>query len=532
MSLMQWVRAKFTDVIHTRADLHDYQTDIAIPFLKENPFSLLLMDMGLGKSICSWTLIADLIDEYHEGKILIVGPKRVATQTWPNEKREWSHIAHLNHQLINVSDDHPSVIAAGKAAAAEARLNGMSGAEAQGVRGRAETQEKNRIRAIQARDPATVHIVSNDWLVWLVELHQHRWPYRTVFIDEASGFKDWQSERFKALAKVRKYEGYITRLHALTATPAAEGYTAFWSITFLLDRGKRFGETSTRFFLKYFNKNKYTRKYDLRPDADDEILAKIADVTLVMKADQYLPREKPTIIHRPVVLGEREMALYEEMQREFIVTLPDGSEVEAKTAAALSAKLLQMASGVLYETYLEEDIETDDMRKVKKVHHLHDQKIEELRELIEEAQGEPIIVAYHWRSSLDRLKKAFPQAVVMDKEGKCVAAWNKRKIPLLLMHPQSGGHGLNLQLGGHIMVLFDLFHSLERFMQLVGRIARQGQKHPVVVYMLTAVGTLDELVAKTIKGKEDAQAKMFAKLRRLIAAYRKQKLLVDTSDEL
>lgn len=535
-----WVKAKFEKVIRWRKDLHDYQANIAIPFLRDNPFSALFIGLGMGKTTCGWTLISDIYEDElvgSEGKTLIIGPMRVATQTWPNEKLEWGHFAHLNHSLIHVSDDNPRVKAAGKAARLKARLDGLSANEVNSAAGKAETAEKEKMRIECAHDSATVHIVSVDWIVWLVEHYQQKWPYTTVLIDESSGFKDHTSERFKALRNVRMHvrkngTRLINRLHEFTATPAAESYIGFFSQVFLMDAGERLGVHVTKYQNKYFTKNAWTRKFAPREGAQEEILAKIADICLVMKAEDYLDLTEPEIIRRPIVLEPREMDLYETMQTESIVTLPDGSEVEAETAAALSQKLLQMASGVLYETYLESDAESFDMKKVKKVHHLHDQKIEELKQIIEEANGEPILVAYWWKSSLDRLQKAFPKAVVMDRDGKAVKPWNAKKIPLLLMHPMSGGHGLNLQHGGHLMVIFDMFHSLELFLQLVGRLARQGQKHPVLVYLLTAVGTLDETVADALKRKEDAQDKMFAMLRRLIRKIRKQREVAAVDDEL
>lgn len=255
-----------------------------------------------------------------------------------------------------------------------------------------------------------------------------------------------------------------------------------------------------------------------------------------MKADDYLKLDKPTFIRRPVKLTPPVRALYDQMATDFIVTMDDGAMVEAETAAALSAKLLQMSSGVLYETYLAEDAETDDMRKVKKVHHIHDEKIEELREIVDEADSEPILVSYHWKSSLERLKKAFPHAVQMDSDGKCVKDWNAGKIKMLLMHPQSGGHGLNLQKGGHLLVIFDLFHSLELFLQLVGRLARQGQKHPVMVYILTVLDTVDVTVAESLRNKEDAQDKLFAilrkQIRKVLQERRKTPVLALAEDEL
>lgn len=526
--IMRAIRAMFTDVEYEREQLHAYQRDLAIPFLMENPFSMLLIGMGMGKTISALTVVADLLEDFAYDKVLIIGPMRVATQTWPNEIRAWRHTAHMRHSLIHISDDHPSVKAAGKAARVEARLAGMSQGDANKAAGKAQTAEKERLRVIACHDNATIHIIPIDWIDWLVEHFKWNWPYRMVIIDESSTVKDHTSNRFKALRNLVTHKPknggkLIERFHLMTATPAAETYEHLFAQTFLLDGGTRFGKHITHFRNEFFVQNHYTKKYTLRPNAEEQLLAKIADIALVMKAEDYLDVENPEIIKRPVRLGAAEMELYKTLEREFIVTLPNGREVEADTAAALSQKLLQMASGVLYETYLDEDLETDDMKKVKVVHRIHDQKLDELDEIIAEAQGEPVLVSYWWKSTLERLRKRHPKAVVMDREGSCVKAWNAGKIPLLFMHPMSGGHGLNLQKGGHIMVIFDMFHSLELFIQLVGRLARQGQKHLVRVYMLTAIGTLDEVVVTAQRAKEEAQEKMFVILKKLIATFRKQK---------
>lgn len=516
------IRAKFTDVLHTKQDMHQYQAGMAVPFLLDNPFSFLLIDLGLGKTVVSLTVITEVLNSLtYGGPVLVIGPMRVATQTWPNEIREWLHTAHLNHSLIHIPDDHPEVLDAARKGRAQARLQGMGQGEAASAGNAAAQACKERLRIAATRSKASLHIIPINWVEWLVDYWGPKWPYRIVFIDESSMMKDHKTNRFKALAKVRNHPGLIERMHLLTATPAAESYLNFFAQTFLIDGGKRFGVHITHYQKRYFTQNRYTRKWEIRPGGEEDILAKIADIALVMKAEDYLNLEEPTIIRRPIKLGEAEMALYKRMETDFVVTLPDGSEVEAATAAALSQKLLQMASGMLYETYLDEDLETEDFKKVKKVHHVHDQKIEELQQLVEEAQGQPILVSYHWQSSLTRLKKAFPNAVVMDREGKCVKKWNAGKIPMLLMHPQSGGHGLNLQRGGHILAIYDLFYSLELFIQLVGRLARQGQKHKVMVYIFTALDTLDEAVADALRAKEDAQDKMFRMLRRLIKKHRR-----------
>lgn len=514
--------ARFSDVLLSREDMHGYQNTL-VEFARENPFSLCLVDMGLGKTVSMLTLIADLASELIDNDpVLVIGPLRVATQTWPNEIREWRHLAHMNHSLIHVFSDDESVAEAGRVARQKARLEGKGAADRQNAANVAIAARKEAIRIAATRATPRIHIISRDWVEWLVEFWGPKWPYRTVIIDESSAFKDHETARFKALAKVRNHPGLMTRVHLLTATPAAETYLHLFAQVFLLDGGKRFGKRIRPYQDEFFTQSKYTRKWALRPNAEEQLLAKIADIAIVMKADEYLPMDKPEILRRAVRIGEKEMALYRTLEKDFVVTLPSGAEVEAETAAALSAKLLQMASGVLYETYFDGDIDTDDMKKVKVVHPIHDQKLDELEEIVEESQGEPILVAYHWKSSLDRLKKRFPKAVVMDKDGKCVKLWNEGKIKMLLMHPQSGGHGLNLQRGGHLMVIFDLFHSLELFLQLVGRLARQGQKHKVFVYMLTAMGTLDEAVAASLKKKEDAQENLFNILRRLIKKYRQR----------
>jgi SNF2 family DNA or RNA helicase len=526
-STPEYIREIFKGVERTRADLHAYQANEAVPFLLANPFSALFIDMGLGKTISSLTVIVDLINEMDMGddeRILVIGPLKVVTDTWPTEVGIWAHTAHLRYQVIREDDEDPRLVKIRAQARSMARRQGLSPAQVAQAAGKADTAMRQIIREEKARSPAQVHFINREQVDWLVQLWKNKWPYRVVFIDESSGFKDHNSTRFKALAAVRrigadgKTPRLITRMHLLTATPAAETYLHLFTQIYLLDLGQRFGKFITKFREKYFDYNKYSMKYKLKDGAEELILGLIADLCLVMKAKDYLQQPDPTVIRKPVILAPEQLALYREMQENFIVSLPDGVQVEAETAAALSSKLLQMASGVLYETKLIEDWDTGDFEKIKKVHHLHDHKIDTLREMYEElqAEGKPMLVAYHFKSSLARLKKAFPKAVVMDDEGKCIKKWNKGQIPMMLVHPQSAGHGLNLQAGGHHLVLFDMIWSLENYLQVIGRLARQGQKYQVFVWILTAVDTLDELVAEMLQAKEDAQAKLFTILKRLI----------------
>lgn len=517
-----YVREKFAEVVLHREQMHGYQFT-GLDFLKANPFSALFIDMGLGKTVTSATLIADILGEFaNDDKVLIIGPLRVATQTWPDEFRKWSHLAHLNLSIVHVDDADPRIKAAGARAREASRARRDLQPEQRAAGTRAEAGMRERIRVEAAHSTASVHVISRDWVEWLVDHYRDKWPYRTVIIDESSGFKDHKTGRFLAMQRVRDYEDHgpalITRLHLLTATPAAETYEHLWAQMYLLDRGTRLSKDIGIFRKRYMTENRYTRKWELRPDGEKDILAKITDICLVMKEEDYLPRVEPLFVERKVHMTEAQMKLYLTMAEDMVVTLDDGSTVKADSAAALSAKLLQMASGVLYETYMTPGENPDDDHvKIKKIHNIHTHKIDELRQIVEESQGKPILVGFHHRASKERLLREFPQATLMDREGKCVKKWQKGKIPMLLMHPQSGGHGLNLQAGGHIIVFYDIPWSLELYLQFIGRLSRQGQKHRVTVFLLVCQGTLDRLVVNSLAGKQDAQNFLFIVLKKMRA---------------
>ncbi len=521
-SVEELVALRLSGVIRGPEAMHPYQHE-CVDFLIKNPFSALFIDMGMGKTISSLTVIAHLISMFEAEKVLVVAPLKVATDTWPTEIGLWEQTAWMSHTLIRADDDDPRLKQARRAAITAARAKGLSTQEANALGRKAETEERHRIMEELAHSPSAIHIINREQVEWLVYLHKDKWPYRVVFIDESSSFKDHNSKRFKALAKVRNTPGLIERLHILTATPAAETYEHLFAQLFLVDRGQRLGKNITAYRDRFFTYNRYSMKYKLRPGAEEQILDLIKDICLVMKAEDYLPREKPTIIARKVKLAANQLDLIKKLEKDFVITLSDGTEIEAKTAAMLSQMMLQMASGSLYETLMVEDWDTDDLKKVKRVHHIHDHKIDTLREIVEECatQGEPLLVAYHFQSSLAKLKKAFPKAVVMDKAGKCIKAWNAGKIPILLLHPQSAGHGLNLQYGGRMMVFYDLIYSLENYLQIIGRIDRQGQTRPVVIQLLVAEGTRDEDVFACLNEKKDAQDMLFSILKRLIRLHRK-----------
>jgi SNF2 family DNA or RNA helicase len=541
------IRDLFKDVTLERSDMHGYQ-NTALEFLKANPFSGLFIDMGLGKTVSCGTLIVDLLNDFEitDGKkVLIVGPKKVALTTWPDEFRTWRHLAPFEPNVIHVEDDDKRLKEKWKQVRADAMIEAEAmryvGQEKSKYADKAAQQAcaalKIKLREEGATNKRQIHVISRDWLEWLVDFYGSKWPYEIVIIDESSGFKDHKSGRFEALKSVRTQPSEpIKRLHILTATPATEGYEGLFSQIFLLDKGDRLGRKITHYREKYFKECPYTHKLKLLPGAEKSILARISDICLVMKREDYLPSVPPVYVNRYVDMDDEQMRKYLTMEKDMVLKLDDGTVVKAENAAALSQKLLQMASGVLYDVQLRPgQTEDDDHVKVLKVHSIHDHKIEMLKQIVEEAQGQPILIAYHHKSSKDRLKKAFPQLKIMDKDGKLKKPWNAGKIPMLAMHPASGGHGLNLQQGGHIIVFFDIIWSLELYQQFIGRLDRQGQKNRVTVIHIVCRNTMDQTVVDVLKAKDDVQEKLFKILkkmrRKLLALLKKMKAQPKTQEE-
>lgn len=499
---------QFSTVARDELELHTYQ-EYATEWLLAHPFSNLFVDLGLGKSVIILTLIARLLETLDDYPILVIAPLRVAVQTWPTEKGLWSHTAHLSHSLIRAEQYIDEIRAEGRQRRLQSWYRGMDDLSARKPGApknyywlnsdvqRAETAAAERIRARLANRRASFHVINREQVEWLVDYWGKKWPYKMVVVDESTSFADHKSDRFKALSRARKY---IERMHHLTATPAADGYLKLFATTYLLDRGERFGRSITNFKETYFIENKYSHAIALKPGAAEQIAEKISDITLTMRAEDYLDLEKPNFIDRPVLLDPLEMERYKKFEKEYILELEDGTEIEAERASDLSNKLLQLASGSVYDAE-------------RKVHFVHDKKLLELQQLREEVQDKPLLVAYWFKPSLARLKKAFPDAVVMDKEGKAVDAWNAGKIKMLLVHPASAGHGLNMQHGGNYLVFFDIPWSLELYLQIIGRLARQGQKEVVLVYHLIAMGTIDEDVVAALQAKDDMQEILFGFLK-------------------
>lgn len=437
-----------------RHNMHKYQLRGA-GFIRENPFCALWKDMGLGKTITVATAIRDLMWEFEVCRTLIIAPKRVALTTWPLEFKKWSHLRDLRYEVI-----------AGN--------------------------KNERVRAILRK--ADVHIVSRDNVDWLVKTLGDRWPWDMVIVDESSSFKSQSSNRWKALRKARRY---IKRMVQLSATPAPNGLHDLWPQFYLLDLGARLGNTEDAFKQRWFRANPNGYGIQPLPGAEEHIHERVADIVLSMRAEDYLDMPELVLNRVEVDLPDEAMKRYKKFERDMILELKGVPEIEVDSAGALVGKLLQCANGAVY---------TDELKNWEL---FHDEKIEALKEVVEAHAGYPIMVAYNFKSDLARIKKAFPKAVVIDDNPETQERWNAGKIPMLLTHPASSGHGLNLQGGSHLMVWFGLNWSLELYKQLLGRLYRQGQKSKtVIVHHIIARGTVDERVMRVIESKEATQSRL------------------------
>lgn len=494
--LIESIQQELAQCERDRDQLRDYQINLLVPFLLATPKSAAFVDMGLGKTVSVLTVLDELFWSGELHRALIIAPKRVAIQTWPTEIATWRHTAWMkSYSLIRPNPTAPEVTLA----QSKARKNEPLSPNHAASKARTAMFHQQMRRASQSDFP--IHIINREQVVFLVEYWTslRRWPYDTIIVDESTSFADHSSARWKALAKVARHS---KRIHLLSGTPAPEGIGDLFAQIYLLDGGKRFGRGITAFRKRYLMQNPYTMKWTPQNGAVEKVTALCADICLVMKEEDHLDMEKPLVIERPIVLDANELKQYRKFEETLILELEEGEEIEAVNAGVLAGKLLQYASGAVYGND-------------KVVHDLHNHKIEELRELVEELPDEPLLVAYWFKPSLEKLRKAFPKAVVMDKDGKCVDDWNDGKIPMLLVHPQSAGHGLNMQKGpGHILVFYDTPASLELYLQMIKRLARSGQKKLVKVVHLVAQGTLDALAVPRLRDKESAQDTIIGYLRK------------------
>lgn len=433
----------------TRSDLHPYQNR-TVEFIKANPRAALWLDMGLGKTVSTLTALSDLLADFELFKVLVIAPKRVAEYTWPNELGLWEHLSHITHTVI-----------AGPPAKREQAV----------------------------RQGTNIHIISRDNVVWLVDKLRGKWPYDCIVIDESSSFKNPSSKRFRALRKVAPVTPGIIEL---TGTPTSNGLLDLWSQIFLLDGGAALGKTFGAYKNRYFRASGYMG-YDLKLNdgADAEIHAAVAPLCLRLAADDYLEMPERIDNHIAVHLPAKARAQYDDLEKAFLLRL-ETADVPVLSAAALTNKLLQVANGHVYDESGE-------------YHPLHEAKLDALASVIEEAAGAPVLVAYNYRSDQDRIRQRFPGAVDIKDSDDTQARWNNGEIPLLMAHPGSAGHGLNLQAGGSIICWYGLNWSLELYAQFNARLHRQGQQKPVVVHHIVAQDTVDTTVLAALATKDTTQ---------------------------
>lgn len=455
-------------------NLHEYQK-AAVAHILSTPKCGLFLDMGLGKTVSTLTAIEELMNtELEIDTALIVAPKRVAETVWHKEIAKWRHLQSLSYSII-------------------------SGSAAQ------------RKKALAKK--ARVYIISRDNIAWLCGLHGSRkLPFDMLVIDESSSFKNPKSQRFRAL---RRVASNFERIVLLTGTPAPNGLIDLWSQIYLIDQGERLGKTLTSYREKYFKPDKRNGAiiYSYKPlnSSEQAIFSKIENVCMSMEIEDWLDMPERKVNNITVEFSDELMERYESFERDQVLSLVDETGgISAVNAAALSNKLLQFANGAIYDEH-------------RNVHELHRLKIEALQEIIEQAQGKPVLVAWAYRHDmyriLESLKKYKPVQLESEKD---IDAWNRGKIQVLLMHPASGGHGLNLQHGGNIVVWFGQTWSLELYQQLNARLYRQGQKQSyVAINHLIAARTIDQDVAAALARKDHKQEALMEAVKTRIKKYLK-----------
>lgn len=448
---------------------HDYQV-YASEYIKEHDAAAVFLECGLGKTSITLTAICDLMfDSFEIHRVLVIAPIRVAKMSWPDEIKKWDHTSDLRYSV-------------------------------------AVGTEEERMAALEAR--ADIYLINRENVQWLVEKSGLPFDYDMVVVDELSSFKNWQAKRFKALMKVRPK---VKRIVGLTGTPSSNSLMDLFAEYKLLDMGQRLGRFIGQYRNRYFVPDKtnghVVYSYKLLPGAEEAIYDRISDITISMKSADYLKMPELVNSRYMVRLDEPELVKYERMKRDLLLKLPEG-EVTAANAAALSGKLSQMANGAVYSddgTY-----ET-----------IHDRKLDALEDIIEAANGKPVLAAYWYQHDLERIQERLSEFKIgcarLDKE-RNIRRWNEGKIPVGLIHPASAGHGLNLQSGGNILVWFGLTWSLELYRQTVARLWRQGQKETVSVIHILAAKTIDEQIMHALETKDHTQKALIDAVRAEVMA--------------
>jgi SNF2 family DNA or RNA helicase len=456
--------------MRTRQDLHPYQEQ-GLAHVLDHPFSGLFLEMGLGKTVVTLTALDDLLfNQFTIRKVLVIATLRVAQHTWAKEIEGWQHLRHL--RISKILGD------------VEARVRGL-------------------------KADAEIYLINRENVAWLVTHlgNGRRWPFDMVVVDELSSFKNPQSKRFKSLRKIRPK---LTRLIGLTGTPAPNGLMDLWSQVYLMDRGERLYDKITSFRAVYFDTELLMGsipKYTIKPGAAEKIHGKLQDICVSMKAKDYLDLPPRLDLDEWVDLGPL-MGKYNEFERDLVLQfLQDGQEITAVNAADLFGKLLQFTGGAVYEP---------GGRTYQKI---HDKKLEALEELLEASVGHPVLVGYSYQHERTRILDRIRGSVHLQTEDH-IEQWNRGEIPVLVCHPASAGHGLNLQHGGHRLIHYGLSPNLELYLQLVARLDRQGQKYPVLNHRLLVPGTQDVRVLGMLDRKDKEQGGLMAALKALIRKHK------------
>lgn len=453
-------------------DFHPYQHRM-VEHILHKPFTGVWAGMGLGKTCVTLTAIDRLQSWCEVSKPLIVAPRLVTEMTWSDEIQEWEHLSHL-------------------------KLSRIIGTPQQ------------RKKALTAE--ADIWIISRDNLAWLVNLVGTMWPFDMVVLDESTSFKNHAAIRFDKMNKVMGY-GIVRRMVQLTGTPAPNGLMDLWAQMYLLDRGARLGNTITGFRTRYFSRNEYEQRYELRPGGEQSIYSKISDICISMREEDWLDLKPVENVTRRIDLPD--MQAYRQFEEDSVLAL-ENAEITAFNAASLYGKLLQFCNGAIYDENHE-------------WHLVHEAKLDMLEEMIDTLNGNPVIVFYCFQSDLARIRERIPGTRKLDGE-KEKNDWNENKIPVLLAHPASAAHGLNMQKGGWNIIWYGIPSNLEHYQQAIKRLARQGQKNVVINTRLIARGTLEEKVAIRLEDKiitQDLLMEAVKAFKQDIAERRKKKIFAD-----
>ena len=450
---------------------HEYQRYV-IDYIKKNPVAAVFLDMGLGKTSITLTALNDLLfDSFDVHRVLVVTPLRVARNTWSSEIKKWEHLQDLQYSIVVGT-------------------------------------EKERMTALEKR--ADIYIINRENVQWLVEKSGKKFDYDMVVVDELSSFKNHEAKRFRAFMKVRPK---VKRIVGLTGTPSSNGLMDLFAEFKLLDMGERLGRFIGAYRANFFRPDKMNGpivySYKPIPGAENMIYNRISDITISMKATDYLKMPELVSSRYEVQMDDAEKQKYEEFKKDLVLEIEDG-EITAANAASLSGKLSQMANGAVY---------SDDLTVMQ----IHDRKLDALEDIIEASNGKPVLVAYWFKHDLTRITEGLRKLNVIYQNldsDESIRKWNAKELQVGLIHPASAGHGLNLQSGGSTMVWFGLTWSLELYQQTVARLWRQGQtENTVVIQHIVTAGTIDERILKALEQKDNTQSALIDAVKAEVSGY-------------